>query len=91
MTIILQENEIKKCVEINNDLIPIIEDAFVSLTKGLTIMPPILRMDIKENHWEVDIKTAYIKGLDSFAIKVSPGFFNNPSLGLPTTSGMMIH
>ena len=50
MTIIVQENEIKKCVEINNDLIPIMEDAFVSLTKGLTIMPPILRMDIKENH-----------------------------------------
>ena len=53
-------------------------------------MPPILRLDIKENHGEVDVKTAYIKGLDSFAIKVSPGFFNNPSLNLPTTSGMMI-
>lgn len=90
MTIILQENEIKKCVDINTDLIPIIEEAFVCLTKGLTIMPPILRLDIKENHGEVDVKTAYIKGLDSFAIKVSPGFFNNPSLNLPTTSGMMI-
>ena len=90
MTIILQENEIKKCVDINTDLIPIIEEAFVCLTKGLTIMPPVLRLDIKENHGEVDVKTAYIKGLDSFAIKVSPGFFNNPSLNLPTTSGMMI-
>ena len=39
MTIILQENEIKKCVDINTDLIPIIEEAFVCLTKGLTIMP----------------------------------------------------
>lgn len=90
MTIVLQENEIKKCVNISTDLIPIIEDAFVSLSMGLTTMPPILRLDIKENQGEVDIKTAYIKGLDSFAIKVSPGFFNNPSLGLPTTSGMMI-
>ena len=90
MTIILQENEIKKCISISGELIPIIEEAFVSLAKKSAIMPPILRLDIKENHGEVDVKTAYIKGLDSFAIKVSPGFFNNPSLGLPTTSGMMI-
>ena len=90
MTIILQKNEIKECVVINNELIPIIENAFVSLAKGLTTMPPIMRLDIKEYHGEVDVKTAYIKGLDSFAIKISPGFFNNPTLGLPTTSGMMI-
>ena len=90
MTTILQEHEIKECVAINNELIPIIEEAFVSLANGLTTMPPIMRLDIKEYHGEVDVKTAYIKGLDSFAIKVSPGFFNNPTLGLPTTSGMMI-
>ena len=90
MTIILKENEIKKCISISSDLISIIEDAFLSLSKKIAIMPPILRLDIKEHHGEVDVKTAYIKGLDSFAIKVSPGFFNNPSIGLPTTSGMMI-
>jgi len=43
--------------------------------KGINNHAPILRLDIKENHGEVDVKTAYIKGLDSFAIKVSPGFF----------------
>jgi ornithine cyclodeaminase/alanine dehydrogenase-like protein (mu-crystallin family) len=26
----------------------------------------------------VDVKTAYIPGFDGFAIKVSPGFFDNP-------------
>lgn len=36
------------------------------------------------------MKTAYIPGLDSFAIKISPGFFNNPSIGLPSTNGLMI-
>ena len=56
MTTILQENEIKECVAINNELIPIIEDAFVSLAKGLTTMPPIMRLDIKEYHGEVDVK-----------------------------------
>jgi ectoine utilization protein EutC len=47
-------------------------------------------MAIEEHNGEVDVKTAYIKGFDSFAIKISPGFFDNPKIGLPSTSGLMI-
>tara|TARA_B110000116_G_scaffold14290_1_gene11582 strand:+ start:1 stop:978 length:978 start_codon:yes stop_codon:yes gene_type:complete len=90
MTIILQSEEIKKIVHLNSKLIPIIEDAFKSLSKGETVMPPILRLDIKKYHGESDVKAAYIEGLDSFAIKVASGFFNNPSLGLPSSNGLMI-
>jgi ornithine cyclodeaminase len=53
-------------------------------------MPPILRLDIMENRGEVDVKTAYVPGLGGFAIKVSPGFFDNPKLGLPSLNGLMI-
>ena len=52
-------------------------------------MPPILRLDIREFNGEVDVKTAYLPGVDSFAIKISPGFFDNPAMGLPSTSGLM--
>ena len=90
MTIILQSEEIKKVVHLNSELIPIIENAFESLSKGETVMPPILRLDIKKYHGESDVKAAYIEGLDSFAIKVASGFFNNPSLGLPSSNGLMI-
>jgi ornithine cyclodeaminase len=38
----------------------------------------------------VDVKAAYVPGLDGFAIKISPGFFDNPKLGLPSTNGMMV-
>ena len=41
-------------------------------------MPPILSMEIEDAHGEVDVKTAYLPGFDNFAIKVSPGFFDNP-------------
>ena len=87
---IIKENVLKKIIKVEKKIIPIIEQAFVNLSEGLAVMPPILRLDIKESNGEVDVKTAYVKGLDSFAIKISPGFFNNPSLGLPSTSGMMI-
>ncbi len=90
MTLILQSKEIKKIVHLNSDLIPIIENAFKSLSKGETVMPPILRLDIKKYHGESDVKAAYVDGLDSFAIKVASGFFKNPSLGLPSSNGLMI-
>ena len=90
MTLILQSEEIKKIVHLNSELIPIIENAFKSLSQGQTVMPPILRLDIKKYHGESDVKAAYIEGLDSFAIKVASGYFNNPSLGLPSSNGLMI-
>ena len=90
MTLVLNSSEIKKCVELNGQLIPIIEDAFKSLALGKTTMPPILRLDIEKYHGESDVKAAYIDGLDSYAIKVASGFFNNPNLGLPSSNGLMI-
>ena len=36
------------------------------------------------------MKTAYVPGIDGFAIKVSPGFFDNPKLGLPSLNGLMM-
>tara|TARA_Y100000817_G_scaffold93957_1_gene73199 strand:+ start:665 stop:1648 length:984 start_codon:yes stop_codon:yes gene_type:complete len=90
MTLVLNSSEIKKCVQLNGQLIPIIEDAFKNLALGKTTMPPILRLDIEKYHGESDVKAAYIDGLDSYAIKVASGFFNNPNLGLPSSNGLMI-
>ena len=90
MTIILQFEDIKKCVELNEKLIPVIEDAFKYLAQGKTTMPPILRLDIEKYHGESDVKAAYIEGLDSYAIKIASGFFNNPKLGIPSSNGLMI-
>ena len=53
-------------------------------------MPPILRLDVHKYNGETDVKAAYIEGLDSYAIKVASGFFDNPKLGIPSSNGMMI-
>ena len=90
MTVILHQEQIKKVISLDESLIPIIENAFVSLSEGKATTPPIMRLDIPEFHGEADVKTAYIKGLDSFAIKIALGYFNNPSIGLPTSNGLMI-
>ena len=90
MTVILNSDEIKKCIGLDKQLIPIIEEAFKNLALDKVTMPPILRLDIEKYHGESDVKTAYIEGLDSYAIKVASGFFNNSKIGLPSSNGLMI-
>jgi ectoine utilization protein EutC len=63
---------------------------FTHLSAGRVSMPPVVRVDIAAHRGEVDIKTAYIEGYERFAIKVASGFFDNPALGLPYGSGMML-
>jgi len=87
---ILTEADLREIIALDLQSVTCVENAFQALARGGVSMPPILRLDIPAERGEVDVKTAYIPGLDSFAIKVSPGFFNNPSIGLPSTNGLMI-
>ncbi|QBP42531.1 cyclodeaminase [Paenisporosarcina antarctica] len=88
--LIFTEQELKQYVELNLEAIDIIEDGFTKLANNEVEMPPIMRIDIHDQNGEVDVKTAYIKGKEMFAIKVSSGFFNNHKQGLPSGNGLMM-
>ena len=88
--LVLTERELRGCVALDLEAVEVVERAFAALGDGNVVMPPVLSMAIEERHAEVDVKTAYVPGLDGFAIKVSPGFFDNPKRGLPSLNGMMI-
>lgn len=87
---IVTEAELRSHVGLDLDTVKCVEEAFAALAGGKVVMPPILSMDIEEHHGEFDVKTAYVPGLDSFAIKMSAGFFNNPKIGLPSLGGLMV-
>ena len=87
---ILTEAELRGIVKLDRDAVGCVENAFLALATKPVAMPPILRLDIPEHRGEVDVKTAYVPGIDGFAIKISPGFFDNPKLGLPSVNGMMV-
>lgn len=87
---IVTEAELRRLVQLDLTVVDVIEAAFAALAKGGVVMPPILSMDLHDANGEVDVKTAYIPGFDGFAIKVSPGFFDNPKIGLPSLNGLMI-
>jgi ornithine cyclodeaminase len=87
---ILTEAELRGLVQLDLEAVDCIEQAFAALARGDVVMPPILSMAIAPFNGEVDVKTAFVPGIDSFTIKISPGFFDNPKLGLPSTSGLMV-
>ncbi len=87
---ILKEAEIRECVGMNQEALEAVALGFTRLAEGRVSLPPIIRVDVESYHGEVDIKTAYIEGMDSFAIKVASGFLDNPASGLPYGSGMMV-
>ena len=87
---VLTERDLRGIVSLGLPVVQVVEKAFAALAGGKVIMPPILSMAIPEANGEVDVKTAYIPGFEGFAIKVSPGFFDNPKIGLPSLNGLMI-
>lgn len=88
--LILTETELRASVPLDLAAVDVVERAFAALARGEVNMPPILSMEIPQAHGEVDVKTAYVQGFEGFAIKVSPGFFDNPKIGLPSLNGLMI-
>lgn len=87
---ILTEAELRGIVPLDLDAVECVQNAFRALATLPVAMPPIMRLDIPEHRGEVDVKTAYVPGVDGFAIKISPGFFDNPKRGLPSVNGMMV-
>ncbi|MBZ9985775.1 cyclodeaminase [Mesorhizobium sp. BH1-1-5] len=87
---ILTEADLRKTVALDLDAVACVENAFRALATLPVAMPPILRLDIHEHRGEVDVKSAYVPGIDGFAVKISSGFFDNPALGLPSGGGMMV-
>ncbi len=88
--LVLTEADLRQAVGLDASAVTCVKDAFLALATRPVAMPPILRLDLPDVRGEVDVKTAYVPGLDSFAIKVSSGFFDNPKLGLASLSGLMM-
>ena len=88
--LILTERELRRLVPLDLAAVEIVANAFCILATGGVVMPPIMRLDLPGGRAEMDVKTAFIPGLDGFAVKISPGFFDNPARGLPSTNGMMV-
>jgi ornithine cyclodeaminase len=90
MIYVLKESELKELVKLDAEIVQAIEKGFSELEKGNATVPPIMMIPVPEKTGEVDVKSAYIKGVPRLALKVASGFFENSALGLPSASGQML-
>ncbi len=87
---LVREEELRRVIGLDKEGLEAIAEGFAKLSSGEVVQPPIMHFDIPENRGEVDLKGAYVRGLDSFALKQSSGFFENYKRGLPSASGLMV-
>ena len=62
--IVLTESELRQVVKIDQQAVAAIEDAFTWLAEDKVAMPPIMHIEVPEYEGDVDIKSAYVSGLD---------------------------
>ena len=88
--LVLNEKEIRRCIALDQEVLRAVAHGFIRLSEGAATVPPIMMIPIPERKGEVDVKAAYIQGLDGLAVKIASGFFENQRLHLPSSSGLMI-
>ena len=69
--------------------VAVMRKAFRADGEGRTHVPAVINLEIPSARGEFHIKTAHIEGVPHIAVKVASGFYDNPSKGLPSGSGMM--
>ncbi len=72
------------------DLLAAMEQAFVAWSSGRAVVPPVGEMLFTQPPGEVHIKYGYVSGEPYYVVKVASGFYQNPSLGLPSSNGLML-
>lgn len=89
MTRIINLDQIKDICK-NMDFGPLIEQGFGAYSDGSVVVPPVGEMSFAVPPGDTHIKYGYIKHDHCFVVKIASGFYDNPLLGLPSNSGLML-
>lgn len=88
--LLLDEQQIRSCVDLTREALSAVEDGFTRLARGEVLVPPPIGIDVPEREAEIHVKSAYVRGLPGYAVKVASGFYRNVDRGLPSINGLMI-
>ena len=87
--LVLTKEQIESVLTIE-DAIEAVEDGFKAYNSGRAIVPFPVALEVPDHNGDIHIKPGYIKGFDTYTIKIASGFYDNPKLNLPTSHGMLI-
>ncbi len=72
------------------DLVSLMEGAFAAFSSQEAVVPLPGELLFEDPPGEVHIKYGYLKGGDTYVIKVASGFWNNPQKGLSSSDGLLL-
>jgi len=81
--------EIKNALKGVN-MTPFIEQGFIAYSRDEVVVPPVGELLFDDPPGDTHIKYGYIRGDEIYVIKIASGFYNNPQLGLSSSSGLML-
>ena len=87
--LVLDKNEIESALTIE-EAIEAVEDGFKALNSGKAVIPFPVALQVPDHSGDVHIKPGYIKGYETYTIKIASGFYDNPKAGLPASHGMLL-
>ncbi|WP_207831931.1 ornithine cyclodeaminase family protein [Pseudomonas sp. 43(2021)] len=67
-----------------------LEQGFIAYSEGKAQVPPVQGFAFPGANGDCCVKSAYIEGSATFTVKLSTGFYDNPSKGLPSNDGLML-
>jgi ornithine cyclodeaminase len=72
------------------EVIAAMEGAFIAFSRGEAIVPPVGQMEFEDPPGDCHIKYGYLKGGETFTVKIATGFWKNPEKGLPSSNGVVL-
>ncbi|MDH3403907.1 MAG: ornithine cyclodeaminase family protein [Acidobacteriota bacterium] len=70
------------------DLVELMGRAFAAYSAGRAVVAPVGELLLAGG--DVHVKSGYLEGGDYYVVKIASGFYGNPSLGLPSSNGVML-
>lgn len=82
-------HSIKTCLDLDAIERRLVE-GFKAYSAGQVQAPPVQTFQFRQANGDCCIKSAYLEGGETFVVKVSSGFYDNPGKGLPSNDGLML-
>ena len=72
------------------DLLTEMERAFCAYSAGQCVVPPVGELLFDDPPGDVHLKYGYVRGEETYVVKIASGFYANAALGLPSSQGLML-
>ncbi|MGA8121565.1 ornithine cyclodeaminase family protein [Rouxiella badensis] len=67
-----------------------IAEGFIAYSQGRVQVPPVQNFSFEQANGDCCVKSAWIEGSETFTVKISTGFYDNPAKGLASNDGLML-